>query len=356
MFDFKKDQNGIRRGKIETPHGDIVTPAFLPDATYGSVKMLSFQDVLSVGITQILCTTLHLHLRPGDEQIKALGGLHKFLSWEKPILTDSGGWQVFSLIHQTGKGKVTSKGATFYMPNTGQKAVLTPEKSIQIQKNLGSDIILVLDDPIIGSKSKKENAKAVRITIEWAKRAKIEFLKQFNLTEDEFNDPKNHPRPLLFSIVQGGNYKDLRKKCAEKLIQIGFDGYGYGGILIRKDPKTNEMLKYFADIVPEDKIRYGMGVGYPKDIAFCIEHGYDLFDSVVPTRNGRHGQAFTSSGKLNLNNSQFKNDSSPIDKNCNCLACKNYSRAYIHHLLKVKEVTGMRLVSMHNLSIYKKFF
>ncbi len=360
MFSLCSNKNNIRKGVIKTLHGDLKTPAFFPDATYGAVKMLSLDDVKRTGIRQILCTTLHLHLKHGDKYIKRMGKLHKFIGWDYPIITDSGGWQVFSLIHQTGKGKVTEEGAEFVMPDTGKKELLSPEKSINIQANLRSDIMIVLDDPIIGSASYKENKKSVDITVEWAKRAKDEFLKRYQLDNDKFEKPKKK-RPLLFAVIQGGNYKKLREECADKLIDIGFDGYGYGGILLKDNKKkTREMLKYFSSLVPEDKIRYGMGVGKPDDIKFCIQNGYDLFDCVVPTRNGRHGQCYTYFGSINLKSSKYKYDNRAIDKHCNCEACKNLnnhpaaSRAYLYSLFKVKEITAMRLCSIHNLMYYNK--
>jgi len=290
-----------------------------------------------------------------------MGGLHNFLNWDRPILTDSGGWQVFSLIHQTGKGKVTEEGAEFIMPNSNEKHMLTPELSIDIQANLRSDIIIVLDDPIIGSASKKDNEYSVKITSLWAERAKKHFLKRYNLSEEKFNNPQKYKRPLLFCVVQGGNYKTLRAQSAEELINIGFDGFGYGGILLREDvDATRALLKYFAEIIPIDKVRYGMGVGRLEDIEYCIEHGYDLFDSVVPTRNARHGYCYTSFGGINLKSSKYKYDNRPIDRQCSCIACKtdgkrpSASRAYLWHLLKMKEMSGMRLCSIHNLQHYNQ--
>ncbi|MFC1780276.1 tRNA guanosine(34) transglycosylase Tgt [Patescibacteria group bacterium] len=360
MFKYQVNQSRIRKGVIKTLHGDIITPAFLPDATYGAVKMLSFSDVRKAGINQILSTTLHLHLKPGDKYIKKMGGMHAFFGWDGPILTDSGGWQVFSLIHQSGKGKVTEEGAEFVLPDNSERKTLTPEDSINIQANLKSDIFVVLDDPIIGNATKKDNKRAVDITVSWARRAKEEFYRRYQLDDEKFDNPKKYKRPLLFCVIQGGNYKDLRKDCVEKLIEIGFDGYGYGGILLKDDVKTTrEMLKYFAELVPEDKIRYGMGVGKPDDVKFCMENGYDLFDCVVPTRNGRHGQCFTSFGSINVKSSRYKYDNRPIDRTCDCEACNNgkfplSSRSYLHSLLKQKEVSAMRLCSIHNLRYYSK--
>lgn len=359
MFEITNTQNRKRKGKIHTQHGTITTPAFLPDATYGSVKMLSFQDVRNTGIEQVLLTTLHMHRAPGDKYVKRMGGLHNFLGWSGPILTDSGGWQVFSLIHQTGKGEVTEEGARFIMPEDGQAHHLTPEHSIEIQANLKSDIFVVLDDPIIGNASKKENKLSVEITTMWAKRAKQAFYKRYQLNDKKFANPKKYKRPLLFCVVQGGDYKDLRKKSAEELIDIGFDGYGYGGIL-RNDNETKEMLRHFAEIVPEEAVRYGMGVGKLEDIKYCIDLGYDLFDSVVPTRNARHGYCYTSFGGINLKSSRYKYDNRAIDRLCDCEACRvvdNHpaaNRAYLWHLLKMKEPAGMRLCSIHNLRQYQR--
>ncbi len=362
MFTYTQNKN-VRIGSIRTPHGNIKTPAFLPDATYGAVRMLSFDDIRRVGISQVLCTTLHLHIKPGDEFVKEMGGLHDWIGWNGPILTDSGGWQVFSLIHQTGKGKVSSKGAEFILPNDNSKHLLTPEKSIEIQMNLGSDIVVVLDDPIVGSASRKENQQSVDLTIDWAKRAKKEFLSLNNLTIKQFNN-SSLDRPLLFSVVQGGNYKDLRKECAEELIKIGFDGYGFGGGWVEGDFADDDisypMFKYFAEIIPENKVRYGMGIGKPQDIKYCVNCGFDLFDCVVPTRDGRHGSCYVKDGRLNIRNKRFKKDKDPIEKGCDCPACKivngkpQASRSYIRYLLKRKEVTGMRLCALHNLRLYER--
>lgn len=362
MFEITDIKNKTRKGLIHTQHGDIITPAFLPDATYGSVKTVTFEDVKSAGIDQILLTTLHMHLSPGDKYIKRMGGMHSFLGWDDPILTDSGGWQVFSLIHQTGNGKVDENGAEFIMPDSGEKHQLTPEHSIDIQANLRSDIIVVLDDPVIGSASESDNEYSVKLTTMWAKRAKEHFLKRYNMSEEKFNKPEKYKRPLLFCVVQGGNYKHLRKQSAEELAEIGFDGYGYGGILLKDDIKTTRMmLKYFAEIVPDDKVRYGMGVGRLEDIEYCIDQGYDLFDSVVPTRNARHGHCYTTFGGINLKSSKYKFDNRAIDRKCSCSACEvinnhpRASRAYLWHLLKKKEMSGMRLCSIHNLRRYSEF-
>lgn len=361
MFKILSKQGNIRKGIIRTLHGNIKTPAFLPDATYGAVKTLSFTDVRKTGINQILCTTLHMHIKPGDRYIKRMGGLHSFLGWDGPILTDSGGWQVFSLIHRTDKGKVSEEGAEFVLPTDGSKHKLTPEDSINIQANLRSDIFVVLDDPIIGSASYKDNEKSVKLTIHWAKRAKEEFFKRYQLNEEKFINTSKYKRPLLFAVIQGGNYKRLREECAEKLIDIGFDGYGYGGILLKDDKRTTrEMLKFFAELVPVDKVRYGMGVGKPDDIRFCLKNGYDLFDCVVPTRNGRHGSCYTSFGSINLKSNKYKYDNRPIDRKCDCEACKYIgkwpaaTRAYLWHLFKAKEISQMRLCSIHNLRYYVK--
>lgn len=361
MFEVKRNRKRIRIGEIKTPHGIIKTPAFLPDATYGTVKTVTFNDLKKSGINQMLCTTLHLHLKPGDKYIKRMGGMHKYYNWDRPILTDSGGWQVFSIINQSGKGKVSEEGAEFIIPDSGKKHLLTPKHSIDIQANLRSDIFVVLDDPIIGNTSFKKNKEAVDLTIIWARKAKQAFLKRYQLDEDKFNNPEKYKRPLLFCVIQGGNYKRLRKKCAEELIGIGFDGFGYGGILIKEERKTTrEMLKYVTDIVPEEKIRYGMGVGRISDIKYCIENGYDLFDSVVPTRNGRHGTCYTRRRAINLKGNKYKYDNRSIDKDCECEACKvrnkrpTASRAYISYLLRIGEPVGMRYCTIHNLRTYSK--
>jgi len=343
---------------IKTLHGDINTPLFMPDATYGSVQTLSWQDLEYTGTKAIVTTTLHLYLSPGDEYIKKIGGIHKFFGWNKPILTDSGGFQVFSLINRQDKkfGSINSEGATFIDPKNGNKHLLTPEKSIQIQTNLGSDIMTTFDDPLDPSSSKERVKESVKRTTDWALRCKNEFLKLNSLTNDEFDSSDGTSRPLLFAVVQGGRFEDLRKQSAEELIQIGFDGYNFGGFHFDENGILEKLLQTTLDLLPSDKPKYAMGVGTPDDIKLTLKQGWDVFDCVLPTRMARHGILYTSKGSIKITTKEYEFDLSPIDKNCDCITCKNYSKAYIRHLLKIEEPNGKRLASIHNMYFYNGLF
>lgn len=353
---------------IKTMHGEIHTPAFGPDATRGIIKGLSPKETKNLNgdiertqsqlerkkkgeLQFILSNTYHLRAYPGDEFIKDQGGLHEFMMWDRPILTDSGGFQVFSLIHGAKglKGSVNEEGAFFNNPLTGERITLTPESAIDIQFNLGSDIMVVLDD-CRHYKDKTELTKSVYRTIEWAKRSKKRFIDNLakrNLTLDSYGS-----RPLLFAVIQGGIDYELRKYCASKLVEEGFDGYGFGGWAINeKEFFPYEMLEFVADLLPEDKPRYAMGVGTPDNILKCVEYGYDLFDCVIPSRNGRHGLCYTSNGDIKIRNLAYKEDNSPLDDNVNSIASK-YPKKYLHHLFKVNDPLGGRLLSIHNLKYF----
>ena len=367
---------------LKTRNGNLNLPVFLPDATYGSIKTLSFSDVKKTGTQGIVSTTLHLENKVGSRYIKDLGGLHKFMGWNKPILTDSGGWQVFSLINSGTKnnkkmGAVSELGCTFIDPATGSSMLLTPESSIQIQSNLGSDIMTVLDDPIIGDASLAERKESVRITTNWAKRSKKMFEKIYSVSNSD-NTDIGLKRPLLGAVVQGADDFENRRISAEQLIEIGFDLYNFGGIPTYKgfswkdDEKKgfyHEMLHYVSELLPKDKYKYAMGIGQPDDIAFCVEHGWNIFDTVLPTRNARHGYLYVSEGKgdvtkgwgsfrydiLHLKSDRYKFDQNPIDENLLIPETENISRAYLRHLVRINESAGQRIATLHNLYFYTKW-
>jgi queuine tRNA-ribosyltransferase len=358
---IKKTDNGIRIGELTTPHGKIETPFFMPVGTQGSVKGVSPEELNEMGAQIVLANTYHLYLRPGEQQIKKLGGLHQFMRWNKPILTDSGGYQVFSLgdrgVGKDSLVKITNGGIEFKSYLDGSKHLFTPEKVIQIQLDLGVDILMPLDVCPSGKATKEGVKEACAITIEWAKRSK----KYFDKKTKEMKK-----RPLLHGIVQGGLDEDLRKSCAKELIELDFDGYSVGGLAV--DHETRDMwetVKLMGEILPQDKQRYLMGVGTPDDIMKATTLGMDMFDCVLPTRMGRHGSVYrqrsnktqVTSNKnfelVNLLSSKYRNDPKPIDDNCGCYSCKNkFSKAYISHLLRSGEILGVRLTTLHNLWTY----
>ena len=326
-----------RVGKIKTLHGVIETPAFIPDATYGTVRHLSSQDLERIGLQIVLGNIYHLSLRPGIKTIKKLGSLHSFMNWKKPLITDSGGFQVFSLVYRHQMGKILEKGVRFKDPLTGNQHLLTPKKSIEMQLKVGSDILMVLDYPVVGSASKKDNQISVRLTTKWAR-----------LSKQAFKKNKLSRGRVLMAIIQGANSKQMRKKSFQELEAIGpFPGYGFGG-----PPLNEKILQYTANLIPNNRIRYVMGGGTPQDIIKAVCMGWDLFDCVIPTRNARHGLLYTFKGELRITQNKYTLDKKPIEKDCPCLACQNYSRAYIRHLLKVGEPLGQRLATLHNLTFY----
>ncbi|MFH1601523.1 MAG: tRNA guanosine(34) transglycosylase Tgt [Candidatus Shapirobacteria bacterium] len=328
-----------RTGVINTPSGKVFTPCFIPDATYGAVKHLSALDLKEICLQMILGNSYHLWLRPGFEVIKKAGGLKKFMGWPRPLLTDSGGWQVFSLVYQKKMGRVGNMGVEFRDHLTGAKHFFTPAESIKIQLNLGADILMCLDYPIAPKGSKKDNKLSVKLTTKWAKESLEAFQKS-----------KNSKNKMLLSIIQGANNKKLRKINFQELEAIScFPGYGFGG-----PPENNEILAYTASLIPNNRLRYLMGGGPPKQIVQAVSMGWDLFDCVIPTRNARHGTIYTFSGKLNLKKSQYRLDQASLDKNCPCLTCQTYTRSYLHHLLRVKEPLASRLLTIHNLTFYMR--
>ncbi len=360
----------MRIGKLKIKSGEIKSPFFMPDATRGFAKSLGQEDLTEAGVGPMVVNTYHLYLQPGMEIIKKAGGINKFMNWSAPLLSDSGGYQVFSLIHKNPElGKITDDAVIFRSPLDGSKHILTPEKAIQIQFDLGVDMMVCLDDPPPNHYPKEKIKFAVERTVCWAKRCKDEYEKQLKKRKI----PKNK-RPLIFGVIQGGEHKDLRKYCAESLVKIGFDGYGFGARHLDKNGKfLGEILKFTADLIPEKSLRFALGIGTPEDIVKCAGLGWDMFDCVMPTREGRHGRLFVwdkqsefpkkyknSQSKnignfyktLNINNSRYKKDFSPIDKKCGCELCKNYTRAYLSHLFAVKDSLSMRLASVHNLKFY----
>lgn len=336
---IKKDPSSkARLGRIETGRGSFSTPAFLPVGTQGTVKSVTPEELVEVGIGAILGNTYHLYLRPGHETIKRLGGLHTFIHWERPILTDSGGYQIFSLADHR---KISEEGVTFHSHLDGSLHFLSPEMVMEIQRTLGSDIAVVLDE-CIPYPSPYEYAKAsTSLTTRWAKRC-LQVRKE--------NDP------AFFAVVQGGMYRDLREESARSLVEMGFQGYAIGGLSVG-EPKSAmlDILEWTIPFLPENVSHYLMGVGTPEDILSAVMLGIDLFDCVLPTRNARNGMLFTSSGKVSIKQAQYTEDGKPIDETCGCYTCRHYSRGYLRHLYLAKEILASRLNTIHNLYYYSNF-
>lgn len=334
----KKDKDTqARLGVMQTPHGEVKTPVFMPVGTQGTVKALSPDELTTAGVEIILGNTYHLYLRPGHEIIKKLGGLHKFVNWSGPMLTDSGGFQVYSL---KAFNKLTEEGALFKSHLDGSEHLLTPEKAIEIQEALGADIIMVLDECTPYPVSHEVALESMKLTTRWARRCK---------------DAKTRDDQALYGIVQGGVYNDLRTESANRLVEIGFDGYAVGGLSVGEG--AEEMCRVLEETIPclpEDKTRYLMGVGMPEDIVESVALGIDMFDCVLPTRNARNGMLFTSSGKLVIKNAQYADDPLPVEEDCTCYTCRNFSRAYLRHLYMSKEILSSRLNAIHNISYYMK--
>ena len=329
----KSSECKARLGHITTPHGEFDTPVFMAVGTQGTVKTLSREELEELGSKIILGNTYHLWLQPGTDVLDEADGLHKFMNWPHSILTDSGGYQVFSLSKLR---DISEDGVTFRHHKSGEKLFLSPEKSIHIQNSIGSDIMMCFDECPPYPCKRDYMEKSMERTLRWAKRCQ--------------DANKNKDSQGLFGIVQGGEYMDLRKRCANELVAMDFDGYSIGGTSVG-EPKEiqNEVLDNVLDILPENKPRYLMGVGSPGAILDAVERGIDMFDCVLPTRIARHGTAMTTYGRLILKNKEFEHDFSPLDPKCDCYACKNYTKAYIHHLIKADEILGYRLLSMHNI-------
>ena len=342
LFSLTHTDGAARRGVLQTRHGAIETPAFMPVGTQGAVKALTPQHLEEIGASVILGNTYHLMLRPGDELIARRGGLHKFIGWNKPILTDSGGYQVFSLAERR---KIDENGVEFRSHLDGSSHLLTPERAVDIQANLGSDIAMVLDEcPALPSTAQAID-KSLELTARWARRCRERF------SAIRKNGPD--PLSLQFGIVQGGTFPELRAKSAELTVSIGFEGYAIGGLSVGEPNDTMyQVVEATTPLLPADQPRYLMGVGTPIDLVECVARGIDMFDCVMPTRNARNGQLFTSEGPLNIQNAQFSEDDGPADPACQCYTCRNFSRAYLRHLSMAGEMTGGTLNTLHNLSFY----
>jgi queuine tRNA-ribosyltransferase len=339
-FDLSATDGAARRGRLTFARGMIETPAFMPVGTYGSVKAMTPRDVTETGAEIILGNTFHLFLRPGLEIVERFGGLHKFIGWDKPILTDSGGFQVFSLAH---KRKITEQGVTFASPVDGSKVFLSPEVSMQIQKTLDSDIAMIFDECTPYPATEKVASDSMELSLRWAARSRQAF--------DELKNPNS-----LFGIVQGSVYENLRRRSAEGLIKIGFDGYAVGGLAVGEpEAERNHALDFTVPLLPADKPRYLMGVGRPEDIVEAVRRGIDMFDCVMPTRNARNGFLFTAQGTLRIRNAKFSTDTRAIEEGCDCYSCSNgFSRAYLRHLDRCNEILGSQLATMHNLRYYQR--
>ncbi len=345
MFHLDKKVGDARRGRFETVHGTIQTPVFMNVATCGAIKgAVSALDLKDLKCQVQLCNTYHLHLRPGDEIVRKLGGVHKMTGWDGPILTDSGGFQVFSLAKLR---NITEEGVTFASHIDGHKIFMGPEESMQIQSNLGSTIAMAFDECVENPAKYDYAKKSADRTVRWLIRSK-EALKKLNTKEDACN-----PAQMLFAINQGSTYTDLRIEHMKKIVEVGADGYAIGGLAVGETAEEMyRVLDAVLPFAPEDKPRYLMGVGTPVNILEGVARGVDFFDCVMPARNARHSHLFTSNGVMNLLNKKYELDERPIDENCGCPACKNFTRAYIRHLFKAGEMLAMRLCVMHNLYFY----
>ena len=335
------ERSAARAGRLQTPHGDLETPTFFPVGTYAAIRGISPSDLHAVGVQGVLCNTYHLYLRPGEEVVAKLGGLHSFMSWSKPILTDSGGFQIHSLDRFA---QCNDAGVRFKSPIDGSTHYLSPERCIDVQELLGADLIVALDhfEPV-GKGDAEEHTRSRALmerTLRWAERCL-----RARTRSDRW----------LFGIVQGGGFADLRDESARRTRELGFDAYAIGGLgLGESSQRRSELLEASLAPLPTDVPRYMMGIGRPADLVDAVLRGTDLFDCVLPTRNGRHGAAFTSRGPLHVRNARFREDASPIDPACSCPCCASHSRAYLHHLFKIGEVLGARLLALHNIAYYMR--
>ena len=342
-FDLLRRDGAARRGRIQFRRGSIETPTFMPVGTYGSVKAMTPEELVDIGAEIILGNTFHLLLRPGIDVIRAHGGLHAFTHWQRPILTDSGGFQVFSL---ESLRKITERGVAFRSPVNGDLIDLTPERSIEMQDALGSDIVMVFDECTPYPADHATARTSMELSLRWAKRSRAAF---DALKRDRDSDA------ALFGIVQGGIHHDLRRESLAGLVAIDFPGYAVGGLAVGEPEEERlAVLEGIAPELPADRPRYLMGVGTPSDLIKAVARGIDMFDCVIPTRHARNGQLFTSDGPLNIRNSRFQADTGPIDPACPCYACRNYSRAYLRHLQQCNEILGARLATIHNLHYYQR--
>lgn len=336
-FNLSHKDNKARRGTINCLRGKIQTPTFMPVGTLGTVKAMKNSDIIESGAEIILGNVYHLMLRPGADLIEKMGGLHNFMNWHKPILTDSGGFQVMSLSKIR---KISDEGVEFSSHIDGQKYFVTPEKSIDIQRQLDSDITMIFDECVSYPASHEQAKKAMERSLDWAKRSKTAFHQR-----DGYG---------IFGIVQGSVYEDLRKISAKNLIDLDFNGYAIGGLAVGEGQQEMfQVLDYCPDLLPQDKPRYLMGVGKPTDILGAVARGIDMFDCVIPTRSGRTGQAFTREGAINIRNAKYQLDNEPLDKKCQCYTCQNHSKSYLNHLVKSNEILGSMLLTNHNIYFYQ---
>ena len=353
VFEFrliKKDlHTRARLGKITTRHGQVSTPVFMPVGTQATVKAMTPEELKEIGVEIILSNTYHLYLRPGHELIRDMGGLHRFMHWDRPILTDSGGYQVFSHCELR---QIKDEGVYFQSHLDGSKHFLSPEKAVEIQEFLGADIIMCFDECTPYPATRDYTAASMELTHRWAKRCK-ERLGQGSGVRGQ--EEKNKLAPLLFGIIQGGMFHDLRKESAEAITEIGFDGYAIGGLSVGEDKMLMyEMIDAATPFLPTVKPRYLMGVGTPEDLVEAVARGIDMFDCVMPTRNARNGTLFTKHGKLGIKSARYANDPNPVEGGCGCYTCRNYSRAYLRHLFAANEILAARLGTTHNLYYYTK--
>ncbi len=340
QFQLIASDGAARRGRLDFPRGSIQTPAFMPVGTYGSVKGMLPRDIEAIGAEIILGNTFHLFLRPGLDVIGEFGGLHRFIGWRRPILTDSGGFQVFSLAHRR---KITEEGVRFASPVDGSPVFLSPEESMRIQRVLDSDIAMIFDECTPYPATERQARESMELSLRWAERSRLAF--------DALGNPNS-----LFGIVQGGVYPALRRRSAEGLLQIGFDGYAVGGLAVGEpEEERNRTLEETVPLLPQLRPRYLMGVGRPEDIVEAVRRGIDLFDCVMPTRNARNGHLFTRHGVMKIRNARYARDTAPIDPDCTCYACASgFSRAYLRHLDKCNEMLASQLATIHNLHYYQE--
>ncbi len=339
-FELLSTSGAARRGRIETAHGNVETPAFMPVGTYGTVKAMTPEELEQLGAEIVLGNTFHLMLRPGGEVIREHGGLHGFMHWRRPILTDSGGFQVWSLGSRT---RVSEEGVEFQAPKDGRKVFLSPEVSMEVQSHLGSDIQMVFDECTRYPAASEETQRSMELSLRWAQRSRIAFDKLGNRAKGR----------ALFGIVQGGVYPQLRADSLSGLLNIGFDGIALGGLSVGETCEERDaVLNHIVPQMPAERPRYLMGVGTPVDILDAVLHGMDMFDCVMPTRHGRNGYLFTEAGTVRIRNARYRDDLEPIQPGCECYTCQNYSRAYLRHLDECGEILGSRLNTIHNLYFY----
>jgi len=340
----KSEYKNVRTGRIVTPHGIVNTPVFIPVGTQATVKTLSPKELEEAGVEIVLSNTYYLYLRPGIEIVEKAGGLHKFMGWYGPLITDSGGYQVFSLADLR---KISEGGVEFQSHIDGARHFLSPEKVIEIQVSLGSDIIMCFDECTPYPCERDYAQQSMELTLRWAKRCKKEFDGRSSSANSQY----------LFGIIQGGMHKELRKRSAENTIEIGFEGYAIGGLSVGEPRELrDEILEFTAALLPEDRPRYLMGVGDPEELWKAVERGIDMFDCAMPTRNARNGQVFTSRGKVVIKNAQYKEDFGPLDAECECYTCSHFSRAYLCHLFRAGEILALRLNTLHNIHYMVKLF